>query len=150
MGQGQSRLPGTGASNVIPGHLEVDFNFRFSPESPPERLRQRVESLLIQHEVEFDLEWTLGAQPFLCQSGKLLDALRDAIMDTTGRQPVASTTGGTSDGRFIATLCPQVVEFGPCNGSIHMVDENVLVKDLDLLQQIYRSTLDRLLLPAAN
>jgi succinyl-diaminopimelate desuccinylase len=136
---------GTGAGNVIPGSCEVDFNLRFHPASTPESLRQRIESILYSHELEFDLDWTLGASPFLCKPGALLQALQGAIREVTGVEPCASTTGGTSDGRFLATLCPQVVEFGPPNGSIHKVDECVRVADIEPLKEIYRRTLQGVL-----
>ena len=141
---------GTGAGNVIPGQLEVDFNLRFSPASTPERLRERIESLLFEHELDFDLKWTLGASPFLCERGTLLAALSGAVQEVTGVEPGASTTGGTSDGRFIAAICSQVVEFGPCNGTIHMIDECVRAEDIDALRRIYRGTLDRILAPSAE
>jgi succinyl-diaminopimelate desuccinylase len=138
---------GTGAGNVIPGHCEIDFNLRFNPLSSPENLRQRIESLLYSHELDFDLQWTLGAKPFLCAPGTLLEALQGAIQDVTGVAAVSSTTGGTSDGRFIAGVCPQVVEFGPPNGTIHMVDECIRVADIDALKEIYLRTLERVLGP---
>jgi succinyl-diaminopimelate desuccinylase len=139
---------GTGAGNVIPGHCEVDFNLRFNPASSPESLRQRIESLLYSHELDFDVEWTLGAKPFLCAPGTLLQTLQEAILDVTGVTSTPSTTGGTSDGRFIAGVCPQVVEFGPPNGTIHMIDECVRLDDIDALKEIYRRTLERVLDPA--
>jgi succinyl-diaminopimelate desuccinylase len=138
---------GTGAGNVIPGRCEVDFNLRFNPVSSPESLRQRIESLLYSHELDFDLQWTVGARPFLCPPGTLLEALKEAIREATGVVAATSTTGGTSDGRFIAGICPQVVEFGPPNGSIHMVDESVLLADIDALKDIYLGTLERVLGP---
>jgi len=138
---------GTGAGNVIPGHCEVDFNLRFNPASSPESLRQRIESLLYSHELDFDLQWTVGARPFLCPPGTLLEALKEAILEVTGVAAATSTTGGTSDGRFIAGICGQVVEFGPPNGSIHMVDENIRVADVEALKDIYLGTLERVLAP---
>jgi succinyl-diaminopimelate desuccinylase len=135
---------GTGASNVIPGELVVDFNFRFSTESTAEGLQARLEAILRRHGLEFDLAWTLGGQPFLTTPGALVQALRDAIAAENGVQTELSTTGGTSDGRFIARICPQIVEFGPVNASIHKIDEHVNVADLDPLKNIYQGVLERL------
>jgi len=132
---------GTGAGNVIPGQCEVDFNLRFAPVSSPESLRMKVEAVLRAHRLEYELHWTLGAQPFQCAPGRLLDTLSAAIESTVGIKPTRSTTGGTSDGRFLATICPQVVEFGPPNATIHMVDERVALTDIDALKEIYRRTL---------
>jgi len=132
---------GTGAGNVIPGQCEVDFNLRFAPVSSPESLRMKVEAVLRAHRLEYELHWTLGAQPFQCAPGRLLDTLSAAIESTVGIKPTRSTTGGTSDGRFLATICPQVVEFGPPNATIHMVDERVALSDIDALKEIYRHTL---------
>jgi succinyl-diaminopimelate desuccinylase len=140
---------GTGAGNVIPGQLDVDFNLRFSSESTPEQLCQRIEDILRTHQLRYELHWTIGARPFLCGQGQLLSALQDAIQAECGVQATASTTGGTSDGRFIATLCPQVVEFGPCNHSIHMIDEHILADDVDRLSRVYQGTLNRLLSPTS-
>jgi succinyl-diaminopimelate desuccinylase len=136
---------GTGAGNVIPGHCEVDFNLRFAPGSTPAALKSRIERILYGHEVDFSLQWTLGASPFHCAPGPLVDALGGAIRDVLGVMPSRSTTGGTSDGRFLATLCAQVVEFGPPNASIHKIDECVRVSDIDALKNVYRATLERLL-----
>ena len=136
---------GTGAGNVIPGECVVDFNFRFCTESTPQSLRERVHALLERHGVEFDLAWTLGGEPFLTPPGDLSRALEAAIRERTGITPVLSTTGGTSDGRFIARICPQVVEFGPVNATIHKVDECIDVASLEPLENIYRATLVRLL-----
>jgi succinyl-diaminopimelate desuccinylase len=136
---------GTGAGNVIPGELAVDFNFRFSPESTPESLQQRLQAVLDRHGLEYELKWTLGGLPFLTPPGTLIEALRGAIAEAAGVQTQLSTTGGTSDGRFLAQICPQVVEFGPLNASIHKVDEHTDVADLDVLTAIYRRTLERML-----
>lgn len=135
---------GTGATNVIPGEVVVDFNFRFSTESTPEELQRRVHEVLDRHGVRYRLDWTLGGRPFLTPEGDLSRALQQAIARETGAAAELSTTGGTSDGRFIAQICPQVVEFGPCNGSIHKVDEHVAVADLEPLAAIYRRTLEAL------
>ena len=136
---------GTGAGNVIPGAAVVDFNFRFSTESTPQSLRDRVHAVLDRHALDYRLDWTLGGEPFLTPVGTLSDALRRAIHAETGITTELSTTGGTSDGRFIAKICPQVIEFGPVNASIHKIDECVAVASLDPLKNIYRITLERLL-----
>jgi len=136
---------GTGASNVIPGEAVIDFNFRFSTESTPESLKARVHALLDRHEVDYELVWTLGGEPFLTPIGELSEALGGAIRANTGVTTELSTTGGTSDGRFIAKICPQVIEFGPLNATIHKIDERVEVASLDPLKNIYRDTLVRLL-----
>ena len=136
---------GTGAGNVIPGHVVVDFNFRFSTESTPASLQRRVVDALQRHGLEYDLTWVLGGEPFLTTPGSLSEALATAIRAETGMAPTLSTTGGTSDGRFIARVCPQVVEFGPVNASIHKIDEHVAVADIEPLKNIYRRTLEALL-----
>ncbi len=135
---------GTGASNVIPGEVVVDFNFRFCTESSAESLKQRVHTVLDRHELEYELQWTLGGQPFLTTPGDLVNAVQRAIADETGLVTELSTTGGTSDGRFIATLCPQVVEVGPPNASIHKIDEHIALADIEPLKNIYRRTLEHL------
>ena len=136
---------GTGANNVIPGEVVIDFNFRFSTESTPESLQQRLEDVLRQHGLDFHIDWTLGGRPFLTRKGPLVEAMAAAIAQVTGVTTELSTTGGTSDGRFIAQICPQVVEFGPVNASIHKIDEHVRVADIEPLKDIYRGTLERLL-----
>ena len=135
---------GTGASNVIPGDFLVDFNFRFCTESTPDSLQQRLQGILSKHQLDYDLKWTLGGLPFLTTPGTLVDAMRDAIHAETGLDTALSTTGGTSDGRFIAKICPQVIEFGPINASIHKINEHVLVASLDPLKNIYKGVLERL------
>lgn len=135
---------GTGATNVIPGAVVIDFNFRFSTESTADGLKQRVHSLLDRHDLEYDLVWTLGGQPFLTTPGTLMDAVQQAISDETGLATELSTTGGTSDGRFIAQLCPQVIEVGPPNATIHKIDEHIVVADIEPLKNIYRRTLENL------
>ena len=137
---------GTGAGNVIPGELELQFNFRFSNESTPDSLKARVHELLDRHGLDYQLSWTLGGDTFLTPPGSLSQGLSRAIEAETGVTPVLSTTGGTSDGRFIARICPQVVEFGPLNASIHKIDEHVVVADIERLKNIYRRTLENLLL----
>ncbi len=136
---------GTGAGNVIPGACTVDFNFRFAPASTAASLQQRCEAVLRQHRVDFEIDWTLGAAPFLTPRGTLSAAISAAIEAVTGAPPELSTTGGTSDGRFIATFCPQVIEFGPPNATIHKVNEQIAIADLEPLKDIYRGTLERLL-----
>lgn len=136
---------GTGAGNVVPGSVEVLFNFRFSTASTVEGLQARVHALLDRHELEYEIHWTLGGRPFLTPRGRLVDMLGEAVRSVTGVEPMLSTSGGTSDGRFIADICPEVVELGPVNSSIHKVDENVAVADLDLLTDIYCRALGRLL-----
>jgi len=136
---------GTGATNVIPGELKVIFNFRFSTESTVEGLQQRVATILDKHGLDWHIDWALSGLPFLTQPGELLDGVAAAIRAVTGRETTPSTSGGTSDGRFIATMGTQVVELGPVNATIHQVDERVLASDLDVLTEIYYQTLVRLL-----
>jgi succinyl-diaminopimelate desuccinylase len=138
-------LAGTGALNVIPGSCEVEFNLRFAPVSTAAALTQRIEEVLRRHGLDYEIRWTVGAQPFLTEPGRLSEALSAAIELTTGRRPQLSTTGGTSDGRFLATVCRQVVEFGPPNSTIHKVNECIRVADLEPLKDIYRRTLEFLL-----
>ncbi|WP_339936821.1 succinyl-diaminopimelate desuccinylase [Undibacterium luofuense] len=137
---------GTGASNVIPGECVVDFNFRFSTASTAEGLQQRVHAILDKHGLNYELKWTVGGHPFLTPKGTLSDAMAKAILDETGVTTELSTTGGTSDGRFIARICPQVVEFGPPNASIHKIDEHIALDDIEPLKNIYRRALENLLL----
>ena len=136
---------GTGANNVIPGKLEVVFNFRFSPASPAEQLKAQVEDVLDKHGLDYAIAWQLSGNPFITPRGDLVAALVHAISATTGVEAELSTTGGTSDGRFIATICPQVVEFGPINASIHQVDERIAIADIEPLSEIYYGVLQRLL-----
>jgi len=138
---------GTGATNVVPGEAVVLFNFRFSTASTPDGLKQRVHALLDKHGLEYDLDWELGGEPFLTPRGTLTDALVEAIRAETGVAAELSTTGGTSDGRFIAKICPQVIEFGPGNATIHKVNERIELASLAPLKNIYRRTLENLLLP---
>jgi succinyl-diaminopimelate desuccinylase len=135
---------GTGASNVIPGTAVVDFNFRFSTESTPEALQQRVQAVLDKHGLDHTLAWTLGGLPFLTPPGQLVEAVQQAIRDETGIETQLSTSGGTSDARFIAKICRQVIELGPVNASIHKIDEHIAVAEIEPLKNIYRRTLDRL------
>lgn len=136
---------GTGASNIIPGHCDIRFNFRFSPESSAESLKERVCAILDRHGLGYELHWQLSGQPFLTQPGKLTEALGLAIADATGRRAELSTTGGTSDGRFIKRIARELVEFGPVNATIHKLNECVEAADVEPLSAIYRHTLELLL-----
>jgi succinyl-diaminopimelate desuccinylase len=138
---------GTGATNVIPGTLTIDFNFRFSTASTADSLEARVHAILDRHNLDYDLKWTLSGLPFLTPRGTLSQALCEAIQLETGIDTELSTTGGTSDGRFIARICPQVIEFGPPNASIHKIDEHIELRFIDPLKNIYRRTLENLLAP---
>lgn len=138
---------GTGATNVIPGTLKVVFNFRFSTELTASELKTRTHAILDAHELEYDAQWQLSGEPFLTPKGTLVDACVAAIESTCERTPELSTSGGTSDGRFIATLGTQVVELGPCNATIHQVDEHVRAEDLNTLTDVYQRILENTLLP---
>jgi succinyl-diaminopimelate desuccinylase len=139
---------GTGASNVIPSHAVVDFNFRFCTESTPESLQKRLVDVLVstglQPEKDFDLQWTVGGLPFLTRPGELVHAVQAAIRSEVGLETQLSTTGGTSDGRFIAKICEQVIECGPPNATIHKIDEHIVVADIEPLKNIYRKTMENL------
>lgn len=137
---------GTGVTNVIPGELQIMFNFRFSTEVTDQILRQRTEAILDKHGLEYEMDWVLSGQAFLTAEGQLVDAAVASILDVTGLETELSTAGGTSDGRFIAPMGTQVVELGPVNASIHQVDENVNIADLDTLTAIYESLLVKLFL----
>lgn len=137
---------GTGASNVIPGEAEILFNFRFSTASTADSLKNRVNTILTRHGLEYSLAWTLSGEPFLTHRSELSKAISKAILDETGIITELSTTGGTSDGRFIAKICPQVIEFGPINASIHQINEHIEINSLEPLKNIYRRTLEQLLL----
>jgi succinyl-diaminopimelate desuccinylase len=136
---------GTGATNVIPGQLTIEFNFRFSTASTAEGLEARVHAILDRHGLDYELQWTLSGLPFLTPKGTLSEAVCQAIRAETGVTTELSTTGGTSDGRFIARICPQVIEFGPPNASIHKIDEHVELRFIDPLKNVYRRTLANLL-----
>lgn len=136
---------GTGASNVIPGKLQVMFNFRFSTEQTAEGLQQRVESLLDKHQLDYDVHWNLSGNPFLTESGELLPATTAAINEIVGIDTEVNTKGGTSDGRFIAPTGAQVLELGVLNATIHKVNEQVPVAHLDNLSTIYERILEKLL-----
>jgi succinyl-diaminopimelate desuccinylase len=135
---------GTGASNVIPGSAVIDFNFRFSTESTPESLQQRVKAVLDAHGLDHTLTWTIGGLPFLTQPAELVDAVQQAIQAETGLTTELSTSGGTSDARFIAKICKQVIELGPVNASIHKIDEHIDVDAIDTLKNIYRRAIEAL------
>ena len=137
---------GTGATNVIPGDVEVVFNFRFSTETTAEELQQKVESLLNKHQLKYNLQWTLSGQPFLTPERELVSAAVTAIQEVTGISTKLSTSGGTSDGRFIAPTGAQVLELGPVNATIHKINECVNTADLDILSAIYERILAKLLL----
>jgi succinyl-diaminopimelate desuccinylase len=137
---------GTGAANVIPGTVEVDFNFRFSTESTEASLKNRVESILKKHGLDYTIRWTLGAKPFLSKRGKLAQTVMAAAKRHTGRPAELSTTGGTSDARFIIEICPEIIELGPVNASIHKLNEHIALDELEVLPRIYLDIL-RALLP---
>jgi succinyl-diaminopimelate desuccinylase len=136
---------GTGATNVIPGTLNLLFNFRFSTASTVESLKTRVHEILDRHGFVYELQWELSGKPFLTPKGELADAMQDAIVKVTAIEPQLSTSGGTSDGRFIADICPQVIEFGPRNATIHKLNEHVEVNDLEQLSKIYQLIMENLL-----
>jgi succinyl-diaminopimelate desuccinylase len=136
---------GTGAGNIIPGSVVIDFNFRFSPESTVDGLKSRVHALLDRHGLEYELAWSVSGKPFMTPRGALVEAVAGAIRAATGVETALSTTGGTSDGRFIADICREVVELGPVNASIHKIDEHVEIAAIDQLKEIYRRTLEKLL-----
>ena len=136
---------GTGATNVVPGTVEILFNFRFSTASTVDGLKAKVHAILDKHGLDYDLEWALSGKPYLTPKGSLVVAVAQAIKDTTGVEAELSTSGGTSDGRFIADICPQVLEIGPLNATIHKIDECVAVADIEPLKEIYRRTLVNLL-----
>jgi succinyl-diaminopimelate desuccinylase len=141
---------GAGAGNVIPGRITLDFNFRFSTASTVDGLQRRVAAILDAHDLDYALEWSLSGMPFLTPRGALSEALATAIHAETGIDAALSTTGGTSDGRFIARICPQVIEFGPPGGSIHKIDEHIELAALEPLKNIYRRTMAALLVPASE
>lgn len=138
---------GTGATNIIPGAVNLIFNFRFSTASTVESLQAKVHEILDRHALKYDLKWELSGRPFLTPKADLANAMSTAIAQITGIEPELSTSGGTSDGRFIADICPQVIEFGPCNATIHKLDEHVAIADIEKLSQIYQKTLEQLLKP---
>jgi len=134
---------------VVPGTVDIAFNFRFSTASTVDGLKARVHAILDKHGLQYDLLWSLSGKPFLTPRGNLVDAVSAAIKKITGIDTVLSTTGGTSDGRFIADICPQVLEIGPVNATIHQLNECVAVADLDILSEIYYLTMESLLVKTA-
>ncbi|HET8701356.1 MAG TPA: succinyl-diaminopimelate desuccinylase, partial [Nitrococcus sp.] len=136
---------GTGATNVIPGSLQADFNFRYCTELTAEAIRFEVERTFARYDLEYQIDWRLSAEPFLTERGPLLEAAAAAIHEITGREARPSTTGGTSDGRFVAASGAQVIELGPSNQSIHQIDEHVGVAELNTLSAIYERILERLI-----
>jgi succinyl-diaminopimelate desuccinylase len=136
---------GTGATNVIPGEVEVVFNFRFSTSSTADGLKARVHEVLDRHQLDYELAWSLSASPFLTPRGRLVDNMVAAIREVTGVAAEVSTTGGTSDGRFIARICPQIVEFGPVNMSIHKLNEHIALDAIEPLRAVYQRLLEKLL-----
>lgn len=136
---------GTGAHNVVPGHAEVLFNLRYSTEIDPQRIMSTTRAILDKHELEYDIDWSISGYPFLTAEGELIEATQAAIREHTGLETLLATTGGTSDGRFIAPTGAQVVELGPVNDSIHKLNEHVNTQELDTLSEIYQGILERLL-----
>ena len=139
---------GTGTGNVIPGNMDISFNFRFSTATTAEKIQQEVVTILRTHQLEYELKWTLSGQPFLTPEGRLVQAAQQTIREITGRTAVLSTSGGTSDGRFIAPTGTEVIELGPINATIHQINEYVSCADLNQLSLIYEGVLKYLLLPA--
>lgn len=136
---------GTGATNVVPGEVEILFNFRYSTSNTADKLKERVETILVDHNLDYQISWNHSGNPYLTEKGMLVDKISGAIESVLNIKPSISTTGGTSDGRFISTICDQVVEFGPINASIHKINEHVNIKDVDLLKDIYKKTLENIL-----
>jgi succinyl-diaminopimelate desuccinylase len=136
---------GTGATNVVPGDVTIQFNFRHSTECTPDQLKNEVEMVVKKHADEYELNWEIPSEPYLTEKGILTNVLTSAISDVTGLTPEVSTTGGTSDGRFIAKICKQVVEFGPINASIHKINEHVNIDDIEKLKEIYKLSLIKIL-----
>ena len=138
---------GTGATNVVPGEVEILFNFRYSTSNTADTLKKRVESILEKHSLDYEISWNHSGNPYLTEKGMLVDKISDAIESVVSIKPSISTTGGTSDVRFISTVCDQVVEFGPINASIHKINEHVNIGDIELLKDIYKKTLKNILCP---
>jgi len=136
---------GTGATNVVPGFVEILFNFRYSSASTADMLKTRFEEILNKHQLDYDVDWEHSGEPYLTEKGSLVDILSDAVEEISGVKPTISTTGGTSDGRFISKLCDQVVEFGPINESIHKINENVIIDDIETLKDVYKLTISKIL-----
>ncbi len=140
---------GTGVANVIPGSVEVWFNFRYSTASTRESLAERLEAILERHGFDYTLTWTGHGRSFLTRPGRLVDVVADSVREITGRTPALSTVGGTSDGRFIADICDEVIELGPINATIHKLNERVAIADLEALAAIYRRIIERMLTDVA-
>ena len=136
---------GTGATNVVPGFVEILFNFRYSSASTADMLKSRFIEILNKHQLDYDIDWEHSGEPYLTEKGSLVNILSDAVEEISGTKPTISTTGGTSDGRFISKLCDQVVEFGPINESIHKIDENVAINDIETLKDVYKLTIAKIL-----
>ena len=136
---------GTGATNVVPGFVEILFNFRYSSASTADMLKSRFIEILEKHQLDYDIDWEHSGEPYLTEKGSLVNILSDAVEEISGTKPTISTTGGTSDGRFISKLCDQVVEFGPINESIHKIDENVVINDIETLKDVYKLTISKIL-----
>jgi succinyl-diaminopimelate desuccinylase len=136
---------GTGATNVVPGVVEILFNFRYSSASTADALKSRFVKILNKHHLNYDIDWEHSGEPYLTEKGSLVNVLSDAVEEISGIKPTISTTGGTSDGRFISKLCDQVVEFGPINESRHKINENVIVKDIETLKNIYKLAISKIL-----
>jgi succinyl-diaminopimelate desuccinylase len=136
---------GTGATNVVPGVVEILFNFRYSSASTAEMLKSRFIEILNKHQLDYDVDWQHSGEPYLTEKGSLVDVISDAVEEISGVKTTISTTGGTSDGRFISKLCDQVVEFGPINESIHKINENVIIDDIETLKDIYKLTISKIL-----
>ena len=137
---------GTGATNVIPGHVDIKFNFRYSPETTARALVSEVETILSNNGVEFEIEWGDPGLPYETKTGHFVKAVENAILEVVGLSPELSTSGGTADGRFIAPTGTQVVELGPVNATIHQINEQISTEDLDLLPLVYEKILEKLLL----
>ena len=136
---------GTGATNVVPGEVEILFNFRYSSASTADMLKSRLIEILNKHQLDYDIDWEHSGEPYLTEKGSLVNIISDSVEEISGTKPTISTTGGTSDGRFISKLCDQVVEFGPINESIHKINENVIIDDIEILKDIYKSTISKIL-----
>jgi succinyl-diaminopimelate desuccinylase len=136
---------GTGAANVVPGSIEIDFNFRFSTESTEASLKTRVEGILNKHGLEYSVSWVLGAKPFLSKNGRLAKIATEAAKVNAGVSAELATTGGTSDARFIIDVCPEIIEIGPVNASIHKLNEHITLTELEVLPRIYLDVLRKLL-----
>ena len=136
---------GTGATNVVPGFVEILFNFRYSSASTADMLKSRFIEILNKHQLDYDIDWEHSGEPYLTEKGSLVNILSDSVEEISGIKPTISTTGGTSDGRFISKLCDQVVEFGPINESIHKINENVVINDIETLKDVYKLTISKIL-----